>query len=338
MTSPDSPLRIGTLGTARITPKALLQPAGAQSGVSVAAVAARDVDRARAWAREHAVPKVLSTYDELIASPEIDAIYNPLPPSLHAEWSLRALEQGKHVLCEKPFTQNEREARQVADAAKSSGLVVCEAFHTRYHPLMLRALDIAHSGQLGDPLQAEAFFNAPIENTPSQIRYRYDLGGGATMDLGCYPLHWLRHLLRSVPSVTQARAVVGPEQIDVAMEIELDFDGVPARVQTDMRPDCEYGSRLEIRGSEATMRVINPLVPQLGHRLELETQGRKMTEDLGTSTTFQHQLEAFCQAVRAAQRGDRWSLPTDAEDGVHSMRVLDAVYRTAGLATRGTQR
>lgn len=334
-------LRIGTLGTARITPKALLRPAAQNPRVEVVAVAARDASRARSWAEEHGVPTVLGSYEELVASSDIDAVYNPLPPSLHAAWTLRALEHGKHVLCEKPFTQNEAEARQVADAASAAGLVVCEAFHTRYHPLMLRALEIVHAGELGDLVRADALFNAPIENTPSQIRYRYDLGGGATMDLGCYPLHWLRHffrrhLARAVPEVTQARAAVGPEQIDVAMDIELDFDGVPARAHTDMRPGCEYGSSFEIEGTEATLRVTNPLVPHAGHRFEIERRsGATTNEDFGTSTTFEHQLAAFQQAVHAAQNGRDWILPTDAEDAVLSMRVLDAVYRAAGLEIRG---
>ena len=131
-------LRIGTLGAARITPAALLKPASRLPEVTVSAVAARDPDRARRFADKHRIRRVHPSYQALLDDPAIDAIYNPLPNSLHAAWTLRAIEAGKHVLCEKPFTANAVEAAEVAAAAKASGLVVMEAFHYRYHPLARR--------------------------------------------------------------------------------------------------------------------------------------------------------------------------------------------------------
>jgi hypothetical protein len=130
-----SDLRIGTLGAARITPMALIWPARSTAGVSVTAVAARDKARADKFARKHRIGKVHDDYGLLLADPEIDAVYNPLPNSLHAEWTLRALDAGKHVLCEKPFTSNAPEAERVHQAAEQSDRVVMEAFHYRYHPL-----------------------------------------------------------------------------------------------------------------------------------------------------------------------------------------------------------
>jgi predicted dehydrogenase len=127
---------MGTLGAARITPKALIEPARAVPEVTVTAVAARDPQRARAFAAKHGVARVHDSYEALIADPDVDAIYNPLPNSLHAPWTLRAIAAGKHVLCEKPFTSNAAEAEQVAAAARASGLVVMEAMHYRYHPLI----------------------------------------------------------------------------------------------------------------------------------------------------------------------------------------------------------
>jgi predicted dehydrogenase len=128
-------LRIGVLGAARIAPNALLKPAREVPEVTVAAVAARDPARARAFARKHGVARVHDSYAELVADPDLDAVYVPLPNSGHAEWTLAALAAGRHVLCEKPLTANAGEARAVADAAAASGLVVMEAFHYRYHPL-----------------------------------------------------------------------------------------------------------------------------------------------------------------------------------------------------------
>jgi predicted dehydrogenase len=144
-------LRIGCLGAARIAPAALTKPAAGNPGVSCAAVAARDVTRARAFADKHKIPVVHDSYDALLADESLDAIYNPLPNGLHGLWTLKALEAGKHVLCEKPFTANAAEAARVADAAEKSGLVVMEAFHWRYHPLAARVLDIIASGELGHP-------------------------------------------------------------------------------------------------------------------------------------------------------------------------------------------
>jgi predicted dehydrogenase len=130
-----SDLRIGALGAATITPMALLRPSRKANGVSVTAVAARDRSRAEKFARKHAIEKVHAGYDALLADPDVDAIYNPLPNALHAEWTLRALDAGKHVLCEKPFASNAAEAQKVHEAAEANDRIVMEAFHYRYHPL-----------------------------------------------------------------------------------------------------------------------------------------------------------------------------------------------------------
>ena len=128
-------LRIGVLGAAKITPNAVIRPANAMSRAAVVAIAARDRRRAAEFASKHAIPTVHDTYEELVADPNVDAIYNPLPNGLHGRWTLASIEAGKHVLCEKPFTANAAEAETVAVAADASGLVVMEAFHWRYHPL-----------------------------------------------------------------------------------------------------------------------------------------------------------------------------------------------------------
>src|SRR3954452_7433253 len=143
-------LRIGVLGAARITPNALIKPARQVDGVEVAAVAARDPARARAAATKLAIPTVHRAYAAVLADPSLDAVYIPLPNALHAQWTLAAIAAGKHVLCEKPFTSNVDEARAVAEAAAGSGLVVMEAFHYRYHPLIARVLALIGDGTIGD--------------------------------------------------------------------------------------------------------------------------------------------------------------------------------------------
>ncbi len=161
----DSPLRIGLLGAARIAPFALLSPARQVPQVQVAAIAARDSERAGAFAKKHGVPRVLGSYAALIDDPAIDAIYNPLPNALHAEWTLRALAAGKHVLCEKPFTANAAEAERVAEAAAGAGRVCMEAFHYRYHPLAEHIVALVRSGELGAVRRIETFINPDHDPT-----------------------------------------------------------------------------------------------------------------------------------------------------------------------------
>jgi len=179
-------LRVGVLGAARITPGALIKPAGVVAQVTVTAVAAREPARAREFAAKYGIGTVHDSYEALITDPEVDAVYNPLPNSLHAPWTLRAIAAGKHVLCEKPFASNEAEAAQVADAARSAGVVVMEAFHFRYHPLARRMQQIV-AGELGELRHVEAALCFPLPRF-SDIRYRFDLAGGATMDAGCYAI------------------------------------------------------------------------------------------------------------------------------------------------------
>ncbi len=163
-------VRIGILGAARIAPLALVKPAKENGEVVVAAVAARDVSRGHAFAAAHGIARVHHSYQDLIDDPEIDAVYNPLPNGLHGRWTRAALAAGKHVLCEKPFTANAAEAREIAVLATQSDQVVMEAFHYRYHPLALRIEQIIASGELGPVQHVEAAMCFPLPKF-SDIRY-----------------------------------------------------------------------------------------------------------------------------------------------------------------------
>src|SRR5690349_15736839 len=180
-------IRIGVLGAARIAPAAAIKPARATADAEVVAIAARDRARAEKFATKHGVPQVFDDYAALIASPDVDAIYNPLPNGLHAEWTNAALEAGKHVLCEKPLTSNAEEARECAAVAERTGLVLMEAFHWRYHPLAQRLVDIVQSGEIGTLQHVDSALCFPLPLF-SDIRYQYALGGGAMMDAGCYTI------------------------------------------------------------------------------------------------------------------------------------------------------
>ena len=157
-------LRIGVLGAARIAGSALIEPARLVPAVSVTAVATRDAGRAQTFALQHGIPSSYGSYEELLAAPDVDAVYVPLPNSLHATWTLRAIDAGKHVLCEKPFTSNAAEALTVAAAAERSGLVVMEAMHYRYHPLVRRMAALLADGAIGVPSHAQAWTCWPVED------------------------------------------------------------------------------------------------------------------------------------------------------------------------------
>ncbi len=155
-------IRIGILGAAKIAPTVVINPSKDNPDFAVVAVAARDPERAKAYAAEHKIPRVVHDYDALVHHGEVDLVYNALPPAGHARWSIAALEAGKHVLCEKPFAMNAAQVRRMIDAATHSGKRLVEAFHYRHHAVMQRAVAIARSGELGKFKSAEAIFEVPI--------------------------------------------------------------------------------------------------------------------------------------------------------------------------------
>jgi len=329
-----TPLRIGVLGAARIAPAALLKPAAAVDGVEVVAVAARSRDRAAKLAGRFGVPKALGSYAELLADPEIGAVYIPLPNGLHAEWTLRALAAGKHVLCEKPLTANEAEAQRVADAAGPSGRVVMEAFHYRYHPLAARIDQILHGERrIGAITHVETWMCFPLPRF-SDIRYQYDLAGGATMDAGCYALHAARFAGPGEPEVTGARATLlrrgGGTSIDRAMSVDLRFPGgATGAAHTSMWSRTLLRIGLKVTGERGELSVPWFVMPKFA-TLRLTVDGRTTKEKVPGDSTYTHQLRAFRDAVGGADTN-----LTPPADSVLTMRLIDAAYRAAGLPLRG---
>jgi predicted dehydrogenase len=324
-------VRIGILGAARIAPSALIKPARNIDEAAVEAVAARDRSRAEAFASKHGISKVCDSYTDLIADPDLDAIYNPLPNGLHAEWTIAALEAGKHVLCEKPFTANATEAVAVATVAARTGLVVMEAFHYRYHPLARRMHEIVESGELGAIRRVETALCFPLPKF-SDIRYQYDLAGGATMDVGTYTVHMARLLGRQEPDVVSAEVKLRTPDIDRAMRAELQFpSGHTGRITCSMWSKWFIQTYARVIGDDGELHVINPTSPQLWHRMRVKSGGDTRTEKFSRRPTYEYQLEAFCAAVL---RGEPTLTPP--ADSIANMRVLDAIYLAAGMTPRGT--
>ncbi len=322
-------IRIGVLGAARITPTALLRPARSVPEVRVEAIAARDPARALVVAHKYGIDRVHPDYAALVADPDLDAVYVPLPNGLHARWTLAALAAGKHVLCEKPLASNAEQAREMAAAATEHGRVLMEAFHYRYHPLMARALAILRAGEIGEVrrVRASMCIFLPL---PRDIRYQLALAGGATMDTGCYAIHCLRTLVGEEPEVVSARARLLRPGVDRYMSAELRFPGgATGRMACALWSSRVLGVSFRVDGSRGSLRAFNYVAPQLYHRLTVRTPGGTRHERVAGEATYTHQLRAFVEAVRGGA-----PVPTDAADGVRTMAVIDEVYRAAGLSPR----
>jgi predicted dehydrogenase len=327
-------IRIGILGAARIAPVAMVKPAAAESDAEVTAVAARDLQRARQFGAKHEISTAYGSYAQLLADPSIDAVYIALPNGLHGRWTKAALEAGKHVLCEKPFTANAEQATSVAEAARHSGLVVMEAFHYRYHALMRRMLEIIKSDELGSITKMEAWFCFPLVPA-NNIRWDYELAGGALMDAGCYPIHLLRTLAGAEPEVSSATAKIRRPAVDRLLQAKLHFPGgYTGLITASMLSRQVLRAGAHVSGTRGTMKVLSPYHPQLGHRLVIRSNTRRAVEHVPRQpSTFARQLRAFIGAI---VRGE--PVLTGPDDAVANMTVIDACYAAAGLPRREPNR
>lgn len=327
-TSPEpTPLRFGILGAARIAPKALIDPASKLDGVTITRVAARDRERAEAFAAEHGIAAVAADYREVIEADDVDIVYNPLPMSLHAEWTIAALRAGKHVLCEKPLASNAAEAAEMVATADAEGRILGEAFHYRYHPLFERIVAEVRSGRIGSIERVEATFDVPVPQP--DLRWDYETSGGSLMDLGCYPVSWVRHLTGEEPEVAEAHAVVGPPRIDARMRAELRFaSGATAAVACAL--DRGPTVTLDVAGTDGRIAVVNPLAPQQGNRVAITTPTGTTAATIDAGSTYEHMLRAFCDHVVHGA-----PYPTAGADSIANMAAIDAIYDASGLGRRG---
>jgi xylose dehydrogenase (NAD/NADP) len=252
------PLGWGLLGTARIN-RSLIPPLRASASNRLVAVASRDVGRAEAYAREWGIGRAHGSYDALLADPEVDAVYVPLPNHLHAEWSIRAARAGKHVLCEKPLALGVDQVDAMERAARESGVVLAEAFMYRHHPQTLKVKELVAGGEIGEVRFVRGTFTFPLHR-PNDVRLRPEWGGGALWDVGCYPLSFTQFLLDAAPVEVFGSQTLGPTGIDETFAGQLSFaSGVLAQL------DCGFRSpvraELEVAGTTGVVRVRNPWKP-----------------------------------------------------------------------------
>ena len=332
MTSATEPLRIGILGAARIAELAIVKPAHV-TGTRLVTVAARDRRRAEAFAAEHGVERATDSYAAVLADPEVEVVYNPLPNALHGPWNLAAVEAGKHVLSEKPFASTAEEAAEVRAAARDTGVTVVEGFHYLFHPVMQRLFALLDSGELGELQRVDALIAMP-EPDDGDPRWSFDLAGGALMDLGCYGLHAHRTLGRwagGEPELVDARAKerAGAPGVDEWLEADLRFpSGATGAVRCSMAHP-RFEMTLHVTGSRGEATVQDFVQPHKDDRVLIRTGADTRTEHLGTRSSYIYQLEALIAALRGGA-----PMPIDTDDAVATARLIDSCYRAAGLPLR----
>ena len=289
MANGSAVVRIGILGAARIAARALIAPAWEVGTATVAAVATRGEERAKGFALQHGIPAAYGSYEALLADPSIDAVYIPLPNALHGSWTLRAIAAGKHVLCEKPFAANADEAQRIAGAADASGLVVMEAMHYRYHPLVQRMAAMVAGGAIGTPRYLQCWTSWAIPEI-SDIRYSFPLGGGALMDGGCYAADCLRLLGPGEPEVTGALADPVPGRpVDRSMAVRLSWpSGLSGWFESSFTGSGDFRADVYVSGDE-------------GHLLaHLAHPARPAPSSPAHSSPASFSVRSFCPAYQVA--------------------------------------
>lgn len=327
-------LKVGILGAGGIAERAMVEPSHDVEGVEVIAIGARDPERAGVFAERLNLP-LAGSYDDVLNNPDIDLIYLALPPIVHADLAVRALQAGKHVLCEKPLSANEAGARRIADAAQTSGRRAFVGFHYRLHGFTQNLLEVIGSGVLGNVERVEINFSIPhFVVKPGNIRLDGDLAGGSVMDVGCYAVDLIRAAWGD-PKVISAQAQLYPEddRIDLQTDAVLELDGgVPVNIRTSFIGDDKGAMSLKVVGSDASLEASSVIVPQWGATLRVTSNdGQVLVEDHAKDgeNSYARQLEHLV----AALAGSKPSI-LDADRAVGTMRIVDDIYRAAGLQPR----
>ncbi|HEX2863305.1 MAG TPA: Gfo/Idh/MocA family oxidoreductase, partial [Deinococcales bacterium] len=280
----------------------------------------RDAGRAAAFAAKHEVPRSYGSYDELLADPEVDAIYNPLPNSEHHPWTLRALAAGKHVLCEKSASLNTREAEDMAGRARETGKLFLEAFSSRYHPQYDRVTELLATGAIGEPRVIRAHFGFNLDR-PDDIRWEKALGGGALLDVGCYCVNSARLIFGREPVKAYATMTLTDGGVDLHTTGILEF-GSGAVLHFDCSFGRYRGQRLSISGTRGELVMYTPFGPGKFNDVILTLNDQVIV--VPAADQYQVMVEDFSQAALSG-RDPRFT----AEDAVKQMRALDAVTRSA---------
>lgn len=263
-------LRWGLLGTARIN-RAVISPLQKSRRNQLWGVASRNSDKSSAYAQEHSIPKFYGSYEDMLADPEIDVVYIPLPNALHAEWTIKAAQAGKHVLCEKPLALSTSDVDSVRTAAAENHVVVAEAFMYRHHPQTLLVQELIQSGAIGDIRLYQGVFSFKLER-PNDVRWDSAMGGGSIWDIGCYPISYIRAALDEEPTSVIAWQNTEEHKVDTIFSGQMVFPcGAMAQVASSF--SAEKHTSVLFLGSKGTLQIDSPFHPQASLPMIL-TQGK----------------------------------------------------------------
>jgi predicted dehydrogenase len=320
-------VRWGIISTANIGTETVIPAMQKGEFTEITGIASRDLATAQATAKKLGIPKAYGSYEEMLADPEIEAIYNPLPNHLHVPWSIQALEAGKHVLCEKPVAMNTAEARQLLDASKQyPQLKVMEAFMYRHHPQWQRAKQLVSEGKIGELRTIQSFFSYFLQD-PANIRNIAEYGGGGLMDIGCYNISLSRFIFGAEP-----RRILGIVEYDPQFKTDrlasgiLDFGNGTATFTCSTQL-ANY-QRVNIFGTKGRVEIEIPFNAPTEKPCRMWLQTEAGTEEMVLETANQYTIQGdlFSQAVL-----NRTAVPTPLEDAVANMKVIEAVFQSGKL-------
>ena len=321
-------VRWGILSTAGIAVRRVIPAMQKSDWIEVTAIASRDRHKAEDVASALGIPKAYDSYEDLLADPEIEAIYNPLPNQLHVPWSIKAAEAGKHVLCEKPLSVTVAEARNLLAVQQRTGVIIAEGFMVRGHPQWLRARELIAAGAIGDLRSIHgvfSYFNAD----PANIRNVPEYGGGSLMDIGCYPINTSRFLFGEEPTRVMGLLDQDPElEVDRLTSAMLEFPSGQAVFTCSMQ--LVYHQRMQLLGTRGRIEMVMPFTPPPDRACHiLIDDGRDLmgsgisTETFPLCNQFTIQGEAFSRAVREGT-----SVPVPVTDAIKNMAVIEAIFRS----------
>lgn len=370
----QTPLRLGILSAARINYNAAIDPVQLHADIVLSGIASRNVSKAHEQITKYDLSstcRAYGSYEELLADEQIDAVYIPLPNGLHAEWAIKAMEAGKHVLIEKPVASNAAEAQRVAEVALRTGKVALEAYHWRFHPANHYLKALLNSRELGDVESVKVkVVLPPVMFKKDDIRFDYGLAGGASMDLSYVYSAALyfgaRDVSQCTVEVSKAIPRLSPTDAKIDQAMKSDFvirenghKDVQCVVEADLSPTPLFGIiprvwattfKVVVETEKASIEYDGFIVPSFGHAITItdKTSGKKRVEKRWVGgpewgrrgerwwTTYRYQMEAFMQAIRANESGEEYAGPwVTLTESEKVMEVIDAVYDKAGMPRRG---
>ena len=333
-------VRWAVLGNARIATKKVIPAMQKGEWSEVIGIASRDLGKARAAARELQIPKAYGSYEEALADPEVEAVYIPLPNHMHVPWSIRSAEAGKHVLCEKPVATSVAECRELINARNRTGVRIGEAFMVRTHPQWIRARELARSGDIGEFHAVTCTFSY-FNRDGANIRNIAPFGGGAVMDIGCYPIQVSRFLFGEEPVSVAAVLERDPQfQTDRLSSAVLGFPS--GHCVFSVSTQLVYHQRIQILGTKGRIEMEMPFNPPPDRPCRLLVDsgidlwgGGMRIEELPPCDQFTIQGDHFSRAVRGLGE-----VPTPLEDSLANMAAIEAVFESArtGATVRPTLR